>query len=74
MEFPKHVHKADGLWKQVENRDEELAALESGWLRRPPSDALKDAIEAQQLASASGPLAEDQVLVAAAAAVAKRRR
>jgi len=35
-ELPRHVHKAGGVFKQVNTPDECARALASGWLLRPP--------------------------------------
>ncbi len=41
-EYPRHVHRVGGVWKQVENATEFAAALDDGWFRLP-TDAEKAA-------------------------------
>lgn len=38
-EFPKHLHKADGSFKVVNDEAEQAAALGDGWARTPSAAA-----------------------------------
>ncbi len=38
MDFPRHVHKADGLWLSVTDEDAFDQALREGWCPHPPID------------------------------------
>lgn len=44
-ELPRHLHKADGLWKQVNTPDEFKAAIDEGWALLPVIAKAVEAIE-----------------------------